>query len=110
MFFLQLATNQRHGKRTGIDWCIDLLQKEWQSANVVFVTVRNKDPFNLIFVFNQVVVVLNNVVDPQQLVFWEQDPTVNNDDLILELNTVHVLADLAQATHRIKSDFIIFDF
>ena len=60
---------------------------------MVFVTVGDKNSLDLILVFNQVVVILDNVVDPEQFVLWEEDPAVNDDDFILKLHTVHVLTN-----------------
>ena len=93
VLFFQLPLDQGHCKRPRVDWCIDLLQEERQAPDMVFVTVGDKNSLDLVLVFNQVVVILDNVVDPEQFVLWEEDPAVNDDDFILKLHTVHVLTN-----------------
>ena len=76
---------------------------------MVFVPVSDKEALDLILIFNQVVIILDDIINPQQIIFWEEDPTVNNDDFVLELDTVHVLPDFAKAPDCVKGHFVIFD-
>ncbi len=65
---------------------------------MVFVAMRNDDGANFgeAILFHQVMIIGNDEIDAQHVIFGEHDARIDDEDVILILKRRHVLADLAQ--------------
>ena len=75
----------------------DLAQHVGQGADVVLVAVGEHDRLDVVGAVAQVGEVGQDEVDPVHLRGREHQPGVDDDDLAVELDDGHVLADLAEA-------------
>ena len=65
-----------------------------QSADVVFVTMRDENRPHLVPVFEEVADVGDHKIDPEQLVLGKHEAGVDDDDVVAILDGRHVLTDL----------------
>jgi hypothetical protein len=77
-----------------------LAQQERQRADVVLVRVREDDGPDPVAALGQVADVGQDQVDAEVLVARKREPRVDDDDLAVELEHGHVLADLADPAER----------
>ncbi len=102
MVFFQLLFNQSLGKRSSIDLSeMHGLQEERDAADMVFMAMGNNQSLDLFTVFDKVGIVRNDIVYSQQVVFGEQNAAVDNDNLVIVFEAVHVLADFAKTAQSI---------
>ena len=72
---------------------------------MVLVPVGDEDSFYAVNIFYDIRVVGDNIVDTQEVVFWEFNPSIDNDNLILILNSVGVFTDFAQTAYGENTNF-----
>ena len=98
----QAALSELYGNKAmcqarGIDWDIKLGQHERECADVVFVTMRDENGADSGPVFDKVSYVGDAEINARHILFREEQPGVDDDDVVIELQRHHVLADFAQA-------------
>ncbi len=96
----QLDFNQSLGERCCVYGNIEFIYEPRYSANVVFVSVGNKQALNLIAVFSQISEVGNDYVDSQHVIVREAHAAVDDDDFVFVLEDCHVFADFVHASER----------
>ena len=84
-----------------------LLQEEGNGADMVFMTMGDDQSLDLGLIFYQIGIIRNDVVDAEKIIFRKQDTAVDNDNFIIMLDAVHVLADFAKAADRIDQRICI---
>ena len=96
----QLGLDQAQRQRRGVDRCADVLDHVRQRADVVFVAVSDEDgtDFGEAILFHQVVVIGNDEIDAEHVIFGEHDAGIDDEDVVLILEGGHVFADLTQPT------------
>ena len=60
----QLSTNKGQCQRSSINRHISLFKQEWDTTDVVFVTVSNKNPFDTVDILYNIGVIRDNIVNP----------------------------------------------
>ena len=83
-----------------------MLEKEWNPTDVVLVSVCNQNSLDAVDIVHDVRVVRNDIVDTKQVIFWEFNPSIDDDNLILVFNTIGVFTDFPQTTNRIKPQLL----
>ena len=106
--FFEFPTDQSQGKRSSIDRDICLLEQEWNPTDVVLVSVCDQNSLDAVDVVYDVRVVRNDIVDTQQVIFWEFNPSIDDDNLVLVFNSVCVFPDFSQTTDGKNADFFRF--
>ena len=106
--FFEFSTDQSQGKWSSIDRDICLLEQEWNPTDVVLVSVCNQNSLDAVDIVHDVRVVRDNVVDTQQVIFWEFNPSIDDDNLVLVFNSVCVFPDFSQTTDGKNADFFRF--
>ena len=99
----QLGPDQPQRERSGIDRRVDgehVAQQIGQPADVILVAVRDDDARDLVRVVAQIGEVRQDQVDAQHVELGEHDARVDHQDLVLDLEEHHVLADFAQPAER----------
>ena len=79
---------------------LQVVDQVGQRAHMVFVAVRDDDADDAIALVAQIAPVGQDQVDAQHVVAWEHKAGVDDQDLIVNLEKRHVLADLAEAAER----------
>ena len=72
---------------------------------MVLVPVGDEDSFHAINIFYDIRVVGNNIVDTQEVVFGKFNPSIDDDNLILILNSVGIFTDFAQTADGENTNF-----
>ena len=67
---------------------------------MVFVSVRNEDGTDPILVLHEICDVRDAEVNARHVLFGEKQPRVDDDDILIEFQSHHVLADFTQAAER----------
>ena len=89
---------QNTERQTGrIDRDMDVAQNIRQCADVVFVSVRDENAADLIFIFFQICDVRNDKVDAGHFVVREAHAAVDDDDIVFVFQNGDILTDLFQA-------------
>ncbi len=96
----QLWLDQAQRQPRPVNRHVELFQNIWQSANVVFVTVAQKDAEHVLASIEQIRDVGEDKVDAQHVLVRKHQSRVDDEDLLLPLEGPHVDADLAQAAQR----------
>ena len=65
---------------------------------MVFMSVRDDNAEDLIRFVAQIVVIGNDVIDPEHVVFWKHNSRIHDQDLMIEFVGGHVLADFPKST------------
>ncbi len=97
---VKLSLNQRQGEFRPVDGDIELGEDPGQAADVVFVTVREQDRFDLVAVFGEVGDVGDDDVDAEKLFFGKHQAGIDDDDVVLPAEGHAVHTELAEATQR----------
>src|SRR5260370_39707948 len=84
---------------------IQFAENPRQSADVIFVAVRQDDAAHIFTIFEQVGNVRDNDVDAQQLGFAEHQAGVDHDDDVAEADVHAVHTELAQPAQRNNMPF-----
>ncbi|VJY24329.1 Uncharacterised protein [Streptococcus pneumoniae] len=106
--FFEFSTNQSQRKRSSVDRDICLLEQEWNPTDVVLVSVRNQNSLDAVDIVHDVRVIRNDIVDTKQVIFWEFNPSIDDDNLILVFNSVSVFPDFSQTTDGKNANFFRF--
>ena len=75
---------------------------------MVFVSVSDVDGLDAINVVYDIRVIRNDIVDSKEVIFWEFDPGIDNDNFILVLDPVCVFPDLSKSTNGKYTNFFRF--
>ena len=100
----QFAFDEADGERRAVDRLVDDLQKVREAADVVLVTVRDDDAFDLVFVAFHIREVRDDDVDTEHLRFRERETAVEDDHIAVVLEQGHVLADLIETAEERDSE------
>ena len=84
-----------------------LLHEIGNAADMIFVSVRQKDAADLLAVVDEIGDVGKDEVDPRHLFGREDDACVNDDDVAAVLDGGHILADLADAAEEEHFDGLL---
>src|SRR5260370_36934449 len=76
-----------------------------QTADMVFVAVRNEDTANVLLLVAQIARIGNNKIDAEHLLVGEHYSGINNDDVVTILYDHHILSDFPQASQWSQSNF-----
>ncbi len=76
---------------------------------MVFVTMGDNEGFNLVLIVYKILVVWDDVINTEEVVLREFDSSINQNDFILELDSVSVFTNFTKTTNAIDSSFVIFD-
>ena len=94
----------QHAKRElrAINWCWQFRYDMPECANVVEMAMRKDVRANPVFILFQPLGVGNDVINTRIIAAWEQEPHINDDDIVVVFNRRHVLADthLANTANR----------
>ena len=96
--FFEFSTDQSQGKWSSIDRDICLLEQEGNPTDVILVSVCDQDSLDAVDIVHDVRVIRNDIVDTQQVIFWEFNPSIDDDNLVLVFNSVSVFPDFSQTT------------
>ena len=88
-----------------VDRNVQLGKDRGQSANVIFMTMREDDGTNMITVLEQIGDVGNDDIDAQEFGFGEHQSGVDDDDVIGPADGHAVHPELAQAAERNDMEF-----
>ena len=105
--FAEFFADHAQRQRGSIDREGQLFEDERQSADVVFVSVRDADRFDFIAVFQQVRDVGYNQVNPRLLLVGEHDAAVHHNNRVVVLEGQHILADVTAAAERKDQKFSV---
>ncbi len=95
----QLDANQAERQLERVHWReIEPGQHIGQRADVILVTMGNKDAANAVQFIVQIGGVGDDQVDAKHLLIGKHQSRVDDDDIFAVLDGHHVLANLAQAT------------
>lgn len=61
-----------------------------ESTDVVLVSVCDQNSLDAVDIVYDVRIIRNDIVDTQQVIFWEFNPSIDDDNLILVFNSVSV--------------------
>jgi len=101
LVLLDLVADEAARQGRGVDGHAgELGQHVWQSADVVLMGVGDDDGLDLLAPAAQVRDVGDDDVDPVHILIRKRQAAVDDDDLVVELEHRHVLADLADTTER----------
>src|SRR5688572_20266120 len=76
-------------------------------TNVVFMSMRDRNPHDLISFLTQIFIVGNNIIDPEHIIFGEHDARIHNQNLVVELVGSHVLAHFPKSTQGNNLQFSV---
>src|SRR3954469_10726622 len=96
--FFQLAFDERERELSAIDGDVEFGEDPGQSADVVFVAVRQDDAADFVAVLEQISDIGDNDVHAQQFGFGEHEAGVDDDDVVTPANGHAVHSELAQTT------------
>ncbi len=101
LVLLDLVAEQATGERRGVDRdAREAGQDVWQTADVVFVRVRDHEGADVLAPLAEVGHIRDHEVDPEHLLVREHQSAVDDDDVGAVLEDVHVLADLPHPAER----------
>lgn len=98
--FLELSFDQTDRQSRRIHWNIELLEQVAQAANMVLMTVGQKNPPHFFPILHHIGKIGDNQIDAGHIVVREGKSAVNNDNILLRLDHRHVFADLPEAAER----------
>src|SRR5436305_7660003 len=75
-----------------------------QTADMVFVAVRNEDTANVLLLVAQIARIGNNKIDAEHLLVGEHHSGIDNDDVVTILYDHHILSDLPQTSYWDQSN------
>ena len=101
----EFALDVGEGEFGAIDRNVQLGKDRGQSANVIFVAMREDDGTNMITVLEQIGDVGNDDIDAQEFGFGEHQSGVDDDDVIGPADGHAVHPELAQAAERNDMEF-----
>ena len=64
-------------------------------AHMVFVAVGKEDALDFVQLIHQIVVIGDNIINAEHVVFGEHNTRINDEDMVLIFDGGHVLADFA---------------
>ncbi len=96
----QLALNVGQRELGAVNRNVQLGQYPRQSADVVFMPVRQHDGAHVLPILQQIANVGDNDVHAQQLRFGEHESGVDDDDVIAPANCHAIHAKFAETTQR----------
>ncbi|MNI83026.1 hypothetical protein D3C73_1397980 [compost metagenome] len=99
--FLQLGTDQTDRQRTAVNRNGQLAEHKRKRTDVVLMPVSQKQTLDFVLVLDQVGNVRDNIIDTGQFGVREFQSCVNNYNLVLVFDAVHVLADFADSAEGI---------
>ena len=76
-----------------------------QTADMIFVAVRNEDTANVLLFVAQIARIGNNKIDAEHLLVGEHYSGIDNDDVVTILYDHHILSDFPQASQWDQSNF-----
>ncbi len=95
------------GKLRGIDYRnIPLLKKEGNPADMILMSVGDDPAPDLGFVLDQMGKIRNDIVDSRPCGIRKPDTAVDNQNIILVLDTIKVFSDLTKTAKGIDLDRI----
>ena len=100
----QLLLHDAERERRAVNIRVDRAQDVGQRADVILVSVRQKDAADLLLVLFEVGDVRDDQVNAQHIFVRECDAAVHDDDVVAVLDHGHVLADLVQTAERGDAD------
>ena len=103
---LQLQLNEARGHPGGVDRGVDGAEDIGQGADVVLMSVGDKDAPNLLLVLNEIADIRDDYVDAVHIVVGKAHAAVHHHDVAAVLVNREVLADLVEAAKR--NDFQFF--
>ena len=106
--FFEFSTDQSQGKWSSVDRDICLLEQEGNPTDVVLVSVCYQNSLDAVDIVHDVRVIRNDIVDTQQVIFWEFNPSIDDNNLVLVFNSVSVFPDFSQTTDGKNADFFRF--
>ena len=99
--FLALGINKRQGELGSDQWDIRTqLQQIWNTADMVLMTVGEHQCLNLVKTVLDVMEIRQNQIDARLLFFREQHTAVNEQNVSVVFDHIHIASDFAQATQR----------
>ena len=103
LVLVELALQQRERERGAVDLepAIDVAQEVRERPDVVFVTVGEDDPLDLVRLLAHEVEVRQDEIDTGHVARRERQPDVDDQDPVVELEAGHVPTDL---THPSEED------
>ncbi len=101
LVLLDLVAQQAAGEGAGVDrHAREFREHVRQGADVVLVGVGDEERLDVGAALLEVGDVGDDEVDAEHLLVGEHEPAVDDDDVVAELEDVHVLADLAHPAER----------
>ena len=93
-FFLSLQDHERSEVSSIDRWISNALDEEWNTANVVEVTVGNNKSSDFVFVLFKVFSIWKNVVDTRRIVFRRHKlkASIKDEDIVSSLNSEHIFS------------------
>ena len=98
--FFQLALNQSQRQLCSIDRNIDFLQEIRQTANVVFMSVRQHDATHLVPICFYIGEIRNDNINARHITVWKRQTAVQNEHIVAAFKHGHILSDFVQAAQR----------
>lgn len=96
LVFLEFFLDEAQSQGGAVDWGIYLAQDEGKCADMVFMTVGEKDRPHLFRTVGKIGDVWNDDVDAEHIRLGKHQATVDDDDVITVFENGHVEADLAE--------------
>ena len=103
--FVELVFDHGQHKRRTINWELQLFKKIGYRSNVVFVTVGDNDPLDLVFDDVEVAEVGDEDVHAVHRLIGETHSYINDDRRVFALEYGDVAADLTQPSERGEAEF-----
>ena len=75
---------------------------------MVFVAMGDDQSLDTVEIVHDVGVVGNDIINTQQVIFWELDTRIDDDDFVLILDAIGVLSDFSQTTDGKNANFLWF--
>src|SRR5512145_1083761 len=77
---------------------VDVVQNMVNGTNVIFMSMGDHDPHYLIGFLSQILVIGNDVINPEHIVLGKHDACIHNQDLVIDFVGSHVLAHFPEPT------------
>ena len=106
LVLFELAFDVGQRELGGVDGHLELAQDPGQSADVVFVAVREDDGADVFPVFSEVGDVGHNDVDAEQFRFREHEAGVDHDDVVFPADREAVHSEFAEAAEGDDFQFL----
>ena len=71
-------------------------------------SVCDQNSLDAVDIVHDVRVIRNDIVNTQQVIFWEFNPSIDDDNLVLVFNPLGVFPDFSQTTDSKHADFFWF--